>query len=261
MNTVEFENAAQVFSSKNAYFMGRAATLAYQDQPAIKAELVGDGLSLFEFFQGRETQAFIGGNDEMLVLSFRGTEPTKLADWMSDLDLGLVAGPGGKVHEGFNIALSYVWRDIWRFISAERKRRSLWVTGHSLGAALATLAVAKLRLEKDEPVNGLYTFGQPRTGGREFATRFDADFAAKTFRYVNNNDVVPRVPLRAMEYSHVGTFRYFDADGLLHRDEMIWWDKLLDRMQGRVGDLLKPGTDGLKDHGMEKYLANLKRAL
>ena len=80
--------------------------------------------------------------------------------------------------------MSYVWRDIWQFIFKQRKGRALWITVHSLGAALATLAVAKLRLEKDEPVNGLYTFGQPRTGDRDFAKNFNADFGNQTFRYV-----------------------------------------------------------------------------
>lgn len=53
---------------------------------------------------------------------------------------------------------------------------------------------------------GLYTFGQPRTGDREFARKPDADFEQQTFRYVNNNDIVTRVPFRAMNYSHVGLF-------------------------------------------------------
>lgn len=254
----DFDVNTRDYSKKNAYWLGKAAQIAYEAPEKIKPELESWGLSIFEPFDNRETEAFIAGNDDLLILAFRGTEE-KLRDWMTDLDISLVGGPGGMVHEGFLVALNYVWRDIWRFIHEQRGRRALWVTGHSLGAALAALAVAKLRLEKDEPVNGLYTFGQPRTGDREFAKNFDADFTPQTFRYVNNNDIVPRVPFRSLNYSHIGTFKYFDEEGN-QRDDMSWWDKLLDRVEGRIHDLLGPGTDGIKDHSMADYVTNLEKA-
>lgn len=260
MREFDFDGSTREYSKKNAYWLGKASQIAYDDSPdQARSALEAWGFTTFEPFDNLETQAFIAGNDNLLVLAFRGTEGN-IRDWMTDLDIGLVGGPGGMVHEGFHAALSAVWRDIWRFISQQRNRRALWVTGHSLGAALATLAVAKLRLEKDEPVNGLYTFGQPRTGDRDFAKNLDADFEKQTFRYVNNNDIVPRVPFRAMSYSHVGTFRYFDADGD-QRDDISWWDKVVDRMEGRIEDLLKPGTDGLKDHFMARYVASLERSV
>lgn len=259
MRDFDFEGNIRIYSKKNAYWLGKASQIAYESPANAKAALDAWGCSTFEYFDNRETQAFIAGNDDLLMLAFRGTGGN-IRDWMTDLDIELVGGPGGRVHEGFLTALSAVWRDIWRFISQQRHRRALWVTGHSLGAALATLAVAKLRLERDEPVNGLYTFGQPRTGDREFAKNFDADFEKQTFRYVNNNDIVPRVPFRAMSYSHIGTFQYFDADGN-QREDISWWEKLVDRMKGRIEDLLKPGTDGLKDHFMANYVACLEKAL
>ncbi len=190
MPTFDFDARTRSYSRKNALCLGMAAQLAYKTEQEARLETEGWGFSEFKFLSERETQAFFACNDQTILLSFRGTEPTKLKDWMTDVDIDLVGGPGGKVHEGFINALSYVWRDIWSFIRSSRGRRTLWVTGHSLGAALATLTVAKLRLEKDEPVNGLYTFGQPRTGDGEFARHFNADFSAQAFRYVHNNDIV-----------------------------------------------------------------------
>ena len=259
MRDFDFDARTRDYSQKNAYWLGRASQIAYDSSDKVRDELKAWGLTTCEFFNNRETQAFLAGNNDLLILAFRGTEGN-IRDWMTDLDIEFVGGPGGRVHEGFLTALSYVWRDIWTFISRQRKSRALWVTGHSLGASLATLAVAKLRLEKDEPVNGLYTFGQPRTGDREFAKTFDADFEKQTFRYVNNNDIVARVPFRAMNYSHVGLFRYFDADGN-QRDDISWWDKVVDRLEGRIEDLLKPGSDGLKDHFMAHYVACLEKAV
>lgn len=127
-----------------------------------------------------------------------------------------------------------------------------------MGGALATLAVAKLRYENDKPIYGLYTFGQPRAGNRDFERTFNSDFKTRAFRFVNNNDVVPRIPLRLMKYSHVGTFIFFDQDGNIHSD-MGWWYRLLDNFTGRIEDFLKPGTDGIKDHDMAKYVANLEK--
>ncbi|MFH1563566.1 MAG: lipase family protein [Nitrospirota bacterium] len=258
MTDFNFEANTRNYSRKNAYWLGKASQLAYKSKEEGQAEISNWGLTEFEFFELKDTQAFIAGNNEMLILAFRGT--SDLRDWMTDADAALVNGPKGKVHDGFNTALSYVWRDISGFIREKRQGRALWVTGHSLGAAVGTLAVARFRLEKNEPVNGLYTFGQPRTGNWTFAKNFDKDFEAQTFRYVHNNDIVTRVPFRAMGYSHVGTFRYFDENGN-QRDNIDWWDKIKDRLKGRVNDFLELGTDGIKDHFMDNYVRCLEKAI
>jgi triacylglycerol lipase len=120
------------------------------------------------------------------------------------------------------------------------------------------LAVATLRQSEDKPVYGLYTFGQPRVGDRNFERTFNLDCKPRAFRFVNNNDVVPRVPPRELGYSHVGTFLYFDTEGTVQSDPS-WWYRLLDSFKGRIEDFLKPGTDGSKDHSMARYLANLEK--
>lgn len=257
MPAFKFDANTRDYSRLNAYWLGQAALLTYQDEAGVRSQVEAWGLNDLSFFNQQETQAFIAGNEAVLILAFRGT--TNLTDWMTDADIDLVGGPGGRVHEGFNVALNVVWREIWSVIREQRTGRALWVTGHSLGAALATLAVAKLRLEKDEPVNGLYTFGSPRAGDRDFARAFDADFERQTFRYVNNNDIVTRVPFRALHYSHVGTFKYFNNRGV--QQEISWWDKIVDRVEGRIQELLEPGLDGIEDHNMTLYSANLERAL
>lgn len=249
-----FLPTTRTFAPRNAWWLGQLAALAYQPPGFVAGTLRAWGFTGIDCFDQGGTQAFLAWDATSLFVAFRGTEPGQLVDWMTDLDVSLVGGPAGKVHEGFAAALGMIWRPLLRAILQHRERRSLWLTGHSLGATLATLATAKLRLERDEPVNGLYTFGQPRTGDREFARVFDADFGPQTFRYVNNNDIVPRVPFRSMSYSHVGMLRYIDVDGVVHADELLWWEKLLDRVRGRLEDVLVPGTDGMKDHAMARYL-------
>ncbi len=253
----DFNSATTRYDPKNAYWLARAAELAYRGDQVVQEQAAAWELDQFRFFSRRETQAFVAGNDELIIIAFRGTEPSELQDWMTDADIILKSGPTGKVHDGFQRALGYVYSEIRQTIGEfQTNAQSLWVTGHSLGAALAALTVARLRFEEDKPVYGLYTYGQPRTGDRDFERNFNLDFKSKAFRFVNNNDIVPRVPPREFSYSHVGSFIYIDGKGKLHTDSSFWY-KLLDRIQGRIEDLGKPGTDGIKDHAIANYVKHL----
>ena len=246
---------AKAFNPSNAEFLGKAADLAYENKATIAKTAKTWNMELVKSFRHKDTQAYIIGNDDALILAFRGTEITKVKDITMDLDAKLIRGLGGKVHEGFSHALNYVWDDIWNTLKAERKSRVLWVTGHSLGGALATLAVARLRQQKRQSVNGLYTFGSPRVGNKSFADKFDQDFKRYTFRFVNDNDAVPHVPPEDMNFSHIGTREKFNKKGRL--DNKKKKKSLLKKIEKRVTDTVT--LDQLQDHQMSNYLKNLKR--
>lgn len=109
---------------------------------------------------------------------------------------------GGRVHSGFKGALGEVWGMLLPEIEALHEQGlKIWLAGHSLGAALATLAVDRLA-----HVQGLYTFGSPRVGDREFAARF----RVPSFRLVNGRDFAARMPLKG-PFRHVGTPRSIDT--------------------------------------------------
>lgn len=257
----KFTHDTTAFNLQNAHSLALAAQLAYQDKPKIKERVQKEwDFEHFYFMDANGTQGFIMSNDQIIVVSFRGT--SDIEDWLTNLDFDLIEGPlDGKVHEGFYTALSSVWRQVERTIAKFRdnKAKSLWFTGHSMGAALATLSVARFR-ENDRPVDGLYTFGQPRTGDRTFARMFNFDFKPFAFRFVNNNDIVTRIPPRSRKYSHIGTFKYFTESGDLV-DDIGWWNRFLDIMRGRIEDILEWGTDGVKDHDMKEYVRLVKQAL
>jgi triacylglycerol lipase len=248
-----FQPATAKYHGENAVALSRAARLAYNQATTIPPVAVQWGFPRFQFIDRRETQCLVMANDSAIVVAFRGTEPEKLQDWMCDLDIQFCKGPFGRVHNGFNLALSHVWDELNACVTQfQDKGQSLWVTGHSLGAALATLATARWR-EHDKPVHGLYNFGSPRVGDRVFERTFGQDFCSRDFRFVNNADLVTRVPLRAMGYSHAGTLLYFTDKGELKADPGLW-DTFLNRMQGRIEDLGRMGPADLKQHSIDHYV-------
>jgi len=269
MNVSDFKHKSFGYCKENALFLAQCARVVYDDLSSegnVRRQVGewGCDMDRFRIFDRGDTQAFLIADDHKLIICFRGTEPAIIQDWVSDAKIRKTHGAGGDVHRGFSQALHDVWADVEDTIDDERNRmvranlrpQLIWITGHSLGAALATLAAANLHFS-DSPtrVTGLYTFGQPRTGSERWADHFNASLGRRTFRFVNNNDIVPRVPPSALDYGHVGSLRYFTRDGELRRDpELTWWSRFWDRLEGRLEDFLDDPLDGVTDHDMSNYV-------
>jgi triacylglycerol lipase len=247
---------------QNASLLAYAAESAYDHPQAIES-LARDEWECddFDFFDDNDTQAFVASDEAAIVVCFRGTETDRLCDWLTDADISLVPGPlEGRVHGGFYDALSDVWHVVDRAVRQldRQQRKSLWITGHSLGGALASLAAARW-LNSGRPVQGLYTFGQPRTGDRTFARNFNFAIKGSAFRFVNNSDLVARIPPRSLGFHHTGTFKYFTEDG--HFEEnFTWWQAFLDRWTFRFDWLLGTAFDSVDDHSMSTYRQRIDTA-
>jgi triacylglycerol lipase len=257
-----FEPRARDYSAVNAYSLAVMSQLAYQTEAGIKrgVKALGfstDDLSVFPIKPG-DTQVFVVTNADVIVVAFRGTEG-QLNQWLGNIRYHLTGGPLGKVHEGFAAGLNAVWLDVLQTIKDSQEdgqaARSLWFTGHSLGGALATIAVAKM-IERAEPVDGLYTYGCPRCGDETFATAFNANFK-RAFRIVNRNDLVTRVPPRPF-YHHVGTVKYIDENGIL-RGEEDGWIPFLRTVKFDVEDWMKKDLGAVEAHGLDKYIGFLDK--
>lgn len=85
-------------------------------------------------------------------------------------------------------------------------------TGHSLGGAVAVVAAAEWRGKFN--VRTVYTFAQPAVGKQTFREFMKKYYDDKYFRFVNDQDVGPRLPPL---YSHAGKLFHFESDGSLRR--------------------------------------------
>ena len=130
-----------------------------------------------------------------VFVTFRGT--VTLEDWLSDLTFPQVAHPWGQTEQGFS--------DVYKQCSADAQAAvksagapNVFVTGHSLGAALATLATADLVNSGVAAKAGMYSFAGPPVGDLAFAAEFNRRVAAG-WRVVNTEDLVTTVPLATPE--------------------------------------------------------------
>ncbi len=255
---LSFEPLNTQFSIEHAYGLALCSQLAYEvNQGKVLDALKPHGFRA-EFLERRDTQCFVAYSKDAIVVSFRGT--TNINDWLTNSDTILVSPKPGlpKVHSGFLRALCIVWDNLLAILEKVQKTQTLWLTGHSLGGALATVAAARFALELDKPLAGVYTFGQPRVGDREFARDLNAILKSRFFRFVNNSDLVTRVPSRVRGYSHVGSLRFFDDDGELHED-IGYWNRFLEGVKGGFSDDVDGVPSNVANHSSALYIENINK--
>ena len=168
-------------------------------------QLLGNsGFTLLGVINVDETQGFIckrevDGEPPYVVIAFRGTEK-KVSDWLTDARCVPTVEGRAKVHTGFLEAFTKKHDDAGRTVKdvveqvlAHQDARDgdellpLYITGHSLGGALALLSTKLVAPN----VNGAcYTFGAPRIGNYEYFR----NIKTPVYRVVNSADLVPRVP-------------------------------------------------------------------
>jgi predicted lipase len=180
----------------------------------LKDALHSVNLTLIDQFVSCETgtQGFIADSSDKVIIVFRGTEGSDIKDIITDVlcrkkafpDLGIA----GKVHLGFANAFSTVKKTLETTLSKSNLDKPILICGHSLGAALATLAGAALLPVYKKRIR-LYTFGSPRVGDDSFASSISQLYHE---RYVDCHDIVTRLPLEIYGYRHVGKLNFIDAN-------------------------------------------------
>jgi hypothetical protein len=174
----------------------------------------------------------VASSNESVIVTFRGTETSSFSffhELATDLNTIPITFPeGGFVHRGFSEALDEVWEEkddkyikknpkhnsglrlyLEKLIS-ENPKRPIWVCGHSLGGALATLCFAKI-----PEATGLYIYGAPRVGDDDFVKLINN---RPSFRIENSGDpiplVPPKIPNTRFNFTDTGKLIYLDKKGV-----------------------------------------------
>ncbi|CAM9387975.1 unnamed protein product [Hapterophycus canaliculatus] len=194
---MEIDLDASEFSLQNAFYFARMSKIVYDSKNEVEGMLKGNdtssgmGFNHFHWFEAdpevsgasildaiQDTEAFVAANDEVLLVVFRGTQ--ELTDWTTNMRIVPRSAPrdwnteeGSDVHRGFDDGVDTVWLSrpgnlegmhttIKTLYNEEGKSRRLYIAGHSLGGALATIAAARLVFVDNMNIAGIYTIGSPR---------------------------------------------------------------------------------------------------
>lgn len=244
---------------EQVYLFAQISNIAYLDPDDAYPEFKGLGFDA-EFFDNGGSQAYLLDDGRDLVVACRGTEPTEWADIAADLKFRWVPSSTGtgKVHRGFKGAADKVYPKIAQQLEPYGKTKlnckPIYCTGHSLGAAMATLIAYRLKRADNMPdPTALFTFGSPKVGNAEYVAAIK-ETGLPHYRVVNNNDVVTQVP--PWPFKHYGDMIYFNHWG--NKRDLTVWQRTKDRFRGFMRGIKKLKIDNFSDHSMTEYCENLR---
>lgn len=239
--------------------LARLADLVYLDGPQLDLELQTFLLTGQLRSVGDDTQYLYARGADYDVLICRGTEG-KLADIRTDAQCPLINWPLGshsKAHQGFCTQADAVLADLQQQQPQAGLERPLWITGHSLGGALAILLAFKLSLKPGNKLAGVVTFGQPKVGDAQLTQAITQQLLPFYRRYVNQRDIVPKLP-PLPDYRHSGQLYYFDDLDQLQLNPPRWL-MLLDQVLCDADQAEAALRQHLDDHKMKNYVSLLAK--
>jgi len=208
-----------------------------------------------EFYSVNGSDAYCLFNDDDVVVVCRGTQPTQFSDIIADLRVMLVTSSSGfgKVHKGFKQSVDNIWGDISNKLKQYGKHKDIYLTGHSLGAAMATLIATRCKRLYDMPNPvALFTYGSPRVGnGAYVGLMYGIELTHH--RWVNNADIVTRNPIG--RYKHHGELHYMNHYGQVR--QMTSWQIVKDRVRGFFTGIKKGNINFFVNHSIDRYQENL----
>ena len=241
---------------ERSLLFARISAIAYR-KPHVAKHMYSDMGFKSEYFDCDGAEAYLLQNENELILACRGTEPNEFQDIIHDIKIGLVPSSSGvgKVHEGFKEALDKIWPNVVAQIKNARGIKFVYFTGHSLGAAMATLAAVRTsRLSFFPKVSGLYTYGSPKVGNRAYV-KLMRDLNIPHHRWVNNVDIVTKVPL--WPYKHHTKSHYMNHNGIIKKLTPI--QVMVDRIKGLWIGLKRGKINYFINHGSQKYIDNIEK--
>jgi triacylglycerol lipase len=219
------KDAFASFEPTSAFDLGTAKALAWMSQLAYETDDPDKIKSVLHDWRLRfvdvlfaevkmgirvaSTHGIVAEGDDATIVAFAGTDPVVLANLITDLETKLTPD---HVATGFQTAA----QSIFPFLKAALAKpaaagKKLFITGHSLGGAIAHLVAERIADARASAVEAVYTIGCPRVGAKAFADAYNVKLGSRTFRLVHGQDIVPSVAPDGLgfNFKHVG--RYLDC--------------------------------------------------
>ena len=245
----------QMTQLEQSLLMAELAMIAYNDPDEVDRAAACIGFSDVAFYERDGSQAYRFRNQHDCVIACRGTEPNEWNDIQADARASSVLSETvGRVHRGFKREVDDLWPMLETALMCNRQ--PLWFCGHSLGGAMATICAGRCLLSHiDSNPERLFTFGSPRVGNPRYIQYTKLDH----LRYVNNNDIVTRVPPAWFGYRHCGREIYLDRLGQIRKSGFA--GKARDRWIGFWRGLLRGRIDPFSDHSIHQYIKVIEQTL
>ncbi len=272
--TSDLPTLRAAYADRTAALMATLARLAYEFPPAdckpgpcltIPDEFKKLGFDRITYFHnGRiDGWAYIVEGKDIVAIVFRGTQSVQ--NWNTNFQVGMVNPPNTDtklhVHSGFFAAFNDLSSGqegmqtaVDRIKQESKGVIPIYITGHSLGGALAQIATAVFGSDQ---IAACYTFGSPRVGNGYF----DLWVKPPSYRIENYADIVPQIPVVAPQlpvpelYRHSGDARYLPdhtaGSPLRYEPGLVMraWQLLIGLRQFFIaGKIL-----GIEDHSIAEY--------
>lgn len=207
-----FANPA--FSNQTALNLALASSLAYETSNDVKSVAGTDWhFDGTEPFEVGDTQGFVAWTSTIVIVVYRGTEA--VGDWLTNLSVFSQGTTYGNIHRGFLYEFRNSRQKVDSLLGlANADSKKIFLAGHSLGGALAT--VASMEWFGIHPIAAVYTFGQPAVGFTALRSSVEVRYPDRFHRFVNEGDIVPRVP--PWPYRHAGRLHHLLDNGTVSNE-------------------------------------------
>jgi hypothetical protein len=280
-----------------AHALGTCAGYSYSDAQTVATIMTRLGLeanacvriaqtvdAMFIFSTAYLVQSRCG---RVVILCYRGTEPSNLGNWLGDADVGSDSMTFGKellrVHSGFyrNVRATRIQvldelkaalageSLLHRDTNVEYPMQALYVAGHSLGGAMAVLFALSVAGSEQhraiaEKVRAVYTYGQPMTVS-EPLPEIAGKVAQKVFRHVNARDLIPALPAVSWgHFAHFGhEYRYLNGEWQRSDTPVAQLENLREIPRSLLAFFATPKRRGasrytMAEHGPHHYISALR---
>jgi len=165
------------FDKDESLKYAKLSSLAYEEYSTIERQIASYGLTadMELYHAATNTHGFIASNKDSVVIAFRGTEILSIANWETDIWFKkepIIDGQPYLAHGGFLYAFRKVYDKIETYLEPLIGKKKIYTTGHSLGAALASLLAFHITYKYDNVKLIHYVFGCPPIGDIKLSEYF-----------------------------------------------------------------------------------------